>query len=484
MRTRVPFGVLAVVVSAAALALTGCGADSTSPATATTVTPPVTTTTTAGPAVNATIGTQVAVVGTSFSFDASQAGAAFTDPKKKGLSYAVTFSTATCGLGAAGSTVVGLPNTPGVVTATVTATDAAGATATQSFPIVVFATGLPTVTLPLASFGYSDASVPLPAWFTGQGPGGSAIAADNTPATNPTTDAGAALGRALFHDTRLSSTDAIACASCHIQSLGFGDTARFSPGVAGVTARHTMSLANSRFYLRGHFFWDERAATLEDQVLMPIQNPVEMGETLTNIVLKVGATSFYPQLFQAAFGTTDVTSTKISLALAQYVRALLSSNSKFDKAFAGAGPPNFAGVLTAQELQGEQLFNGPGGCSLCHSTNAIVADNIHDTGLDSTITDVGTGNGQFKVPSLRNVGLRSSYMHDGRFQTLQQVVSFYDSGIQPNPNLDPRLRGPNGTPKRLGLTQPQRDALVAFLNTLTDSTFITAAKFSSPFTKP
>jgi len=291
------------------------------------------------------------------------------------------------------------------------------------------------------------------------------------------------LGRVLFYDTRLSSTGTIACGSCHIQSLGFGDTARFSNGVAGVTARHTMSLANSRFYLRGHFFWDERAATLEDQVLMPIQNPVEMGETLDGIVAKVSAASFYPPLFQAAFGSTQVTSSAISLALAQFVRSLVSSGSKFDKAFAGAGPPNFAG-FSQQEQQGQQLFTGPGGCAACHSTNAIVADNIHDTGLDSTITDVGTGNGQFKVPSLRNVGLQASFMHDGRFQTLQQVVAFYDSGIQPNPNLDQRLRGPDGAPKRLNLTQAQRDALVAFLNTFTDSTFISAAKFSSPFSRP
>jgi cytochrome c peroxidase len=331
-------------------------------------------------------------------------------------------------------------------------------------------------------FPYSDVSAPLPAWFTGNGPAGSAIADDNTPASNPTTDAGATLGRVLFYDTRLSSTGTIACGSCHIQSLGFGDTARFSNGVAGVTARHTMSLANARFYARGHFFWDERAATLEDQVLQPIQNPVEMGETLDGIVAKVGAASFYPALFSAAFGTADVTSSRISLALAQFVRSFVSSNSKFDKAFAVA-PPNFS-VLTVQEQQGQQLFAGQAGCAACHSTNAIVADNIHDTGLDATITDVGAGNGQFKVPSLRNVGLRSSYMHDGRFQTLQQVVAFYDSGVQPNPGLDQRLLAPGGTPKRLNLSQAERDALVAFLNTLTDSTFITAQKFSNPFPKP
>jgi cytochrome c peroxidase len=370
---------------------------------------------------------------------------------------------AACGRTDSGVTA---PTTTVTTTTTQTATPSAG----------------PIPTLPLVSFAYSDASAPLPAWFTGNGPGGSVISGDNTPANNPITDAGATLGRVLFYDTRLSSTNTIACGSCHIQSLGFGDTARFSPGVAGVTARHTMSLANARFYSRGKFFWDERAATLEDQVLMPIQNPVEMGETLDGVVTKVSAASFYPALFQAAFGSSQITSSAISLALAQYVRSMVSSNSKFDKAFAGAGPPNFSG-FTAQEQQGQQLFTGPAGCALCHATNAQVLDNIHDTGLDSTITDIGTGNGSFKAPSLRNVGLRASFMHDGRFQTLQQVVAFYDSGVQPNPNLDPRLRAPNGSPRRLNLTQAQRDALVAFLNTLTDSTYVSAARFSNPFQK-
>jgi cytochrome c peroxidase len=384
-----------------------------------------------------------------------------------GVLAVVSLATLACGTG---DSAVTAPTSTPVSTTTTT-------TQTTNPP-----TG-PVPTLPAVLFGYSDATSPLPAWFLGNGPGGAVIAGDNTPATNPTTDAGATLGRVLFYDTRLSSTNTISCGSCHIQSLGFGDTARFSTGVAGVSARHTMALANARFYSRGKFFWDERAATLEDQVLIPIQNPVEMGETLDGIVAKVGAASFYPALFQAAFGSSQISSSAISLALAQYVRSLVSSNSKFDKALVGAGPPNFAG-FTAQEQQGQALFTGPAGCAACHATNAQVLDNIHDTGLDSTITDIGTGNGSFKAPSLRNVGLRASFMHDGRFQTLQQVVAFYDSGVQPNPNLDRRLQNANGTPRRLNLTQPQRDALVAFLNTLTDSTYITAAKFSNPFPRP
>lgn len=149
--------------------------------------------------------------------------------------------------------------------------------------------------------------------------------------------------------------------------------------------------------------------------------------------------------------------------------------SRFDASF--GGPP-----LTPQEQQGLQLFNGPAGCAPCHGTNAQVSDNVHNTRLDATITDIGAGNGRFKAPSLRNVAIRPPFMHDGRFTTLQQVVAFYDSGVQPNPGLDGRLRNSaDGTPKRLNLTQAQRDAIVAYLGALTDSTLFTAPRFANPF---
>ena len=158
----------------------------------------------------------------------------------------------------------------------------------------------------------------------------------------------------------------------------------------------------------------------------------------------------------------------------------MSGTSRFDRAFVGQGPPNFAGVFTAQEQQGEALFR-TAGCVRCHATNAQLSDDIHNTGLDATITDVGAGNGRFKAPSLRNVALRAPYMHDGRFTSLAQVVEFYNSQVQNIPGLDNRLRGPGGQPLRLNLSQTGKSALVAFLGTLTDSTMITAAKFSNPF---
>ena len=244
-----------------------------------------------------------------------------------------------------------------------------------------------------------------------------------------------------------------------------------------------MGLANARFYQRGRFFWDERAATLEAQVLMPIQDTTEMGMTLAGLVAKVGGTKYYPSLFQAAFGTPQVTSDRIAAALAQFVRSIESYQSKFDQAFAGMGPggPNFGGALTPDEALGQQLFVGVGRCAQCHATNAQVSDDVHNTGLDAVSADTGAGGARFKAPSLRNIGVRAPYMHDGRFTTLAQVIEHYDAGIQGNPNLDRRLRGPNGAPQRLNLTAQQKSALVAYLNTLTDQTLLTAAKFSNPF---
>jgi cytochrome c peroxidase len=337
--------------------------------------------------------------------------------------------------------------------------------------------------LPAVAFSYSDATAALPAWYTAPAAGPAPAAADNTPATNIITDAGATLGRVLFYDTRLSANNAISCASCHIQKFGFSDTARFSRGAAGADSRHTMALGNARFYARGRFFWDERAATLEDQVLVPIQNPVEMGSTLDEVVAKLQSADFYPPLFQAAFGTGDITSSRVSLALAQFVRAMSTYGSKFDRVFAAGAAPDLS-QLSDAERNGLLLFNGPAGCAVCHVSNAVIANGIHDTGLDSAITDEGAGGGRFKAPSLRNVAARGPYMHDGRFKTLADVVAFYDSGVQPSPNLDPELRNADGSPRRRQLTQTQRDALVAYLNTLTDSSFLTAAKFSNPFLRP
>jgi cytochrome c peroxidase len=198
------------------------------------------------------------------------------------------------------------------------------------------------------------------------------------------------------------------------------------------------------------------------------------------------ATTFYPALFKQAFGTSDITSDRVSRALAQFVRAMSSYDSRFDQAFTAGAPgmgPNFA-VLSPAEQLGQQLFAGRAGCARCHTTNAQVSDGIHNTGLDAVLSDTGAGGGRFKAPSLRNIAVRAPYMHDGRFATLDRVVEHYDTGIQGSPNLDPRLRAPGGAPQRLNLSADERAAIVAYLQTLTDQGFLRAAKFSDPFPKP
>jgi plastocyanin len=158
----------------------------------------------------------------------------------------------------------------------------------------------------------------------------------------------------------------------------------------------------------------------------------------------------------------------------------VSGSSRYDRAFANPGPPDFASTLTPQEQQGEQVFRRSG-CAACHAGVVQMGDGVHDTGLDAVVTDTGAGGGAFKAPSLRNVAVRPRFMHDGRFGTLAEVVAFYDTGVKANPGLDRRLRAPDGRPQRLDLSDSDRDALIAFLGALTDSSFLTAPKLSNPF---
>ena len=454
----------------------GCSQDS--PTSAVTVA-------TAAPALVATNGVIAATAGSPITYDATRGGTVFSDPALKGLTYSLSLSGASGTLsGSASGAITGTPSEPGIVTATLTGRDAQGRTVTDQFAIVIFASGLLAPSLPASSYLYADADVPLPAHFSAVVNGVSVSSTDNTPATNPVTNAGATLGRVLFYDTRLSANDGTSCASCHEQALGFGDGLALSAGFnGGFTGRHTPSLVNARFYQRGKFFWDERAPTLEAQVLAPIQNPVEMGMTLDNLVLKLIATPYYQPLFAAAFGSTTITSDRVSRALAQYTRSLVSGASRYDKAYSASGVPNFAATLTAEEQVGEQLFRTTG-CASCHTTLAMVSDSVHNIGLDATVTDTGAGRGAVKAPSLRNVAVRTRYMHDGRFGSLDEVVEFFNSGVQANPFLDARLKAADGSPRRLGLTTSQKAALVAFMKALTDSTFLTSQRFANPFVTP
>jgi cytochrome c peroxidase len=358
-----------------------------------------------------------------------------------------------------------------------------------------------TLVLPATPFDYASSN--LPAHFVtntrGQNLPTSINGTDNTPATNPITNDGATLGRVLFYDTELSANGTISCASCHQQDKGFSDDAVLSTGfLGGKTARHSMTLINARFYQRGRFFWDERAATLEEQVLMPFQDPVEMGMTLEQVITKVSSQPFYAALFEKAFGSPDINSDRIAKALAQFVRSIVSYSSKYDAGRAVSPTPgaNFSN-FTAQENMGKNLFfqsipNGGGACFGCHTTEAFVSANPgpQNNGLDAvSITDLGAGAifsnpifvGRFKTTSLRNVELTAPYMHDGRFATLEEVVEHYNSGIQKHPTLAPALQDNNGNPIRLNLTETEKAALVAFLKTLTDPSVATEEKWSNPF---
>lgn len=473
--TRIARTLLFLVCASAA----GCSDGGTGP-----VTPPVPPV--PPPAVLVANGLISATVGTALSYDATRGGTVFSDPAGGGLTYAVTFTGSSNGLQAVGSTVSGTPAAPGIVSVTVTATDNKGKSASDQFAIVVFAAGLPTPSLPALLYPYTDAAAPLPAHFFTSTDGPSVITTDNMTAANPITNAGATLGRVLFYDRRLSANDGISCGSCHVQSLGFADARQRSVGFGGgLTARHSTALVNARFYQRGRFFWDERAATLEAQVVTPIQDATEMGMPLDQLVQKLTVTPYYAPLFTQAFGSPTVTSERIAQALAQYVRSLVSGDSRYDRAIAAGSPTNLVG-LSAEEKLGEQLFRTQK-CSTCHVTTAQVSDAPHNIGLDPVDTDpgvIGVGTGRFKSPSLRNVAVRGRYMHDGRFTSLAQVIDFYDSGVQPNPGLSSHLRAPDGSPLRLGLTAAEKSALEAFMRTLTDSTFLTAPKFSNPFVAP
>lgn len=341
------------------------------------------------------------------------------------------------------------------------------------------------LTLPDSPFNY--ANILLPEFFLNN----DVRNEDNTPNNNEITDNGATLGRVLFYDKNLSLNNTVSCASCHIQQHGFSDPNALSTGFNGeLTSRNSMGLANARFYENGRFFWDERAETLEDQTLVPIQDLVEMGLTLAELEAKLAEQTYYAALFTNAFGDENITSNRVALALSQFIRSMVSYESKFDEGLAQAQDiednfPNF----TISENRGKQLFmSNQTRCFDCHATNVFVGDDARNNGLDATITDLGvgglTGNnnelGEFKVPSLRNIALTAPYMHDGRFETLAEVIEHYNSGVQDNPNLDNRLTQGNNV-RRLNLSDTDKQALVDFLNTLTDNEFVNDEKYANPF---
>lgn len=331
---------------------------------------------------------------------------------------------------------------------------------------------------------------------------------DNTNG-NPITDKGATLGRVLFYDKNLSANNTVSCSSCHKQSVAFGDDAVASKGINGTTTRHSMRLINSRFSNESKFFWDERAATLENQTSRPIQDHIEMGFSGTNgdgnfasLITKLQNIGYYKELFQFVYGSEEITETKIQLALAQFIRSIQSFDSKYDvgRATVNNENQNFSN-FTAEENQGKNLFLTPPvfdatgnrtagglGCAGCHAAPEFSIDpNSRNNGIIGVLNGTGIDITNTKAPSLRDL-LNSRgepngpMMHTGNLTTLQNVIGHYGTiTLAPgNTNLDQRLR-PNGFGQKLNLTATEVSALTAFIKTLTGNAVYTDTKWSSPF---
>jgi len=317
----------------------------------------------------------------------------------------------------------------------------------------------------------------------------------------------AVLGRVLFYDKNLSKDAKVACASCHKQEAGFGDTEAVSKGVYDrVGDRNSIALASvsnfSAYYgtdLNGsqaiRFFWDNRAATAKEQSQGSLTDNREMDMHMEEVATAVRNQPYYTPLFKKAYGDATVTQDRVLESIANFVNAMGSYQSKFDEVAAKAASNNYnynyanlAEGLTAAEQSGNKIYQA--NCASCHSpmmgrpmffnaSNGLDAATTADRGVGK-VTSYSYDEGTFKVPTLRNIALTAPYMHDGRFKTLQDVVEHYNSGVQNHPNLHPLLKV-GGQPKRLNLNEQQKQDLVAFLGTLTDDKVREAERFADPF---
>lgn len=328
---------------------------------------------------------------------------------------------------------------------------------------------------------------------------------------NPIQNTKATLGRVLFYDKNLSIDNTISCGSCHKQNFAFGDTAIQSNGVqGGRTIRHSMRLVNNRFSLEEKYFWNKRAASLEIQTTMPIQDHAEMGFSgtngrgdFTNLINKLSGIGYYKELFKFTYGDTIINETRIQETLAQFIRSIQSFDSKFDIGRALVNDnlrpfPNF----TVQENNGKELFITPPifdassnriggglGCQGCHRAPEFDIDTAsHSNGIIGTIGSSAIDVQNTKSPSLRDLlnpsGLANSpMMHTGSLSTLSSVLEHYNNiNFIRNTNLDARLR-PNNIGQKLNLTSDEINSVIAFMKTLTGRSVYTDTKWSDPFLK-
>jgi len=304
-----------------------------------------------------------------------------------------------------------------------------------------------------------------------------------------TSDEIVTLGRVLFYDRNLSKNNSIACASCHHQEAAFADRSKVSQGFAGgMTSRNSMSIANP--IAKRNFFWDGRAFSLNDLALQPVFNHIEMGiDSPEELVAKVSQEAYYAELFQQAYGSSRIDANKISTAIAQFVGSIFKNDSKFDEGL-DSGFSNYSEL----EKHGMALFfSDVTNCSSCHNganfasptktfNNPYMATaGTTNIGLDLIYEDQGFSDGKFSIPSLRNIALTGPFMHDGRFNSLREVLDHYNDGVQAHKDLDSKLIR-NGAPRKMNLTELDLQALEAFLITLTSKTIATDEKYSNPFT--
>ena len=308
------------------------------------------------------------------------------------------------------------------------------------------------------------------------------------PTDNPMTVEGVALGRKLFYDKRLSQDNSLSCSSCHLQANAFSDPRSFSEGVTGaIGVRNAMALVNLGW--EQFFFWDGRSATLEEQAFFPVIDPREMNATWSDVIAKLQADPEYKKMFNQAFSTPGITVDRVTKAIAQFERTLISGNSKFDKVLRGEVS------FTPSEANGYDLFtkdkdefNNISGadCFHCHGPILMSKQVFANNGLNANFIDLGLGaitfnpndNGRFKAPTLRNIELTGPYMHDSRFSTLDQVINHYSNGLVMSPTIDPLMKF--AADGGVGLTPQEKADVKAFLLTLTDWDFVNNPEFSDP----
>lgn len=309
------------------------------------------------------------------------------------------------------------------------------------------------------------------------------------PADNQFTQEGINLGRHLFFEKRLSGDNTMSCASCHFQENNFSDPRQFSEGIDGsIGDRNAMILSNLAW--QSFFFWDGRSFSLEDQALQPVENPIEMKANWEDVIEKLKADPYYVEMFEAAFGPDAITKENAAKAISQFERMMVSAESKFDRW--QRGEYQFLQI----EEDGYEIFNTEvGDCFHCHgdlNTGNIFGAygdlQFSNNGLDSVlkpntgyevVTKDSSDRGKFKIPSLRNVEHSGPYMHDGRFLLLQDVIEFYSTGVKKTYTLDPNMEDSGNLNKNF--TPYQKSALLAFLRTLSDDSFITDTAFSDPW---